>query len=89
MTNPRSLLKIIVFISVLWPQEVSCSNETKYYQNDYIEFSSLASEDTLSGQILPSGTGVHFSENMIIEEKSYKKTDAVRFDLEGNLLNEY
>ena len=28
-------------------------------------------------------------EKMIIEGKSFKKTDTVRFDLEGNLLNEY
>ncbi|MBT4382220.1 MAG: hypothetical protein HOD28_01270 [Candidatus Marinimicrobia bacterium] len=29
------------------------------------------------------------SEDMIIEGKSYKKTDVVRFDFEGNLLSEY
>ena len=158
-------------------QDIACSDEAEYYQNGYIEFCTLAREYTLSGQILPAGTGVHFSENgvfdwcflqqdtdiqghlcrgsghnfmtnfypngqlktgwlandeiiqsipcskfrfmsaifasfhgksgqtsfhengalqycelsenMIIEGNSYKKTAAVRFDLEGNLLNEY
>ena len=67
MTISRSLLNIVVFISVLWPQEVSCSNEIEYYQNDYIEFCILAREDTLSGEIFPSGTGIHFSENGIFD----------------------
>ncbi len=67
MTIPRSLLNIVVFISVLWPQEVSCSNEIEYYPNDYIEFCILAREDTLSGEIFPSGTGIHFSENGIFD----------------------
>jgi len=175
------MIKYIVLLPLLWSfvigQDIACSNEVEYYQNGSIEFCILAREDTLSGQIFPEGTGVHFSENgvfdwcflqqdtniqghlcrgsghnfmtsfhpngqlktgwlandeiiqgipcskfrfmsaifasfhgkpgqtsfhengvlqycelsenMIIEEKSYTKTDAVRFDLEGNLLYEY
>ena len=50
-------LEILVFISVVWAQDVSCSTEIEYYQNDNIEFCTLSREDTLSGQPFPSGTG--------------------------------
>ena len=60
-------LEILVFISVVWAQDVSCSTEIEYYQNDNIEFCTLSREDTLSGQPFPSGTGVHFTAEGIFD----------------------
>ena len=57
------LLNILVFMSVVWAQDVSCSNKIEYYQNGNIEFCTLSREDTLSGQPLPGGTKVHFTED--------------------------
>ena len=56
------LLNILVFMSLVRAQDVSCSNKIEYYQNGNIEFCTLSREDTLSGQPLPVGTGVHFTE---------------------------
>tara|TARA_B100001105_G_scaffold74471_1_gene58711 strand:+ start:1563 stop:2084 length:522 start_codon:yes stop_codon:yes gene_type:complete len=55
------LLNILVFMSLVWAQDVLCSNKIEYYQSGNIEFCTLSSEDTLSGQPLPEGTGVHFT----------------------------
>ncbi|MCH7691438.1 MAG: hypothetical protein IIA17_10395 [candidate division Zixibacteria bacterium] len=44
-------------------QGVSCTGQIEYYQNGNLEFCRLAREDTLSGQSLPAGTGVHFTED--------------------------
>ena len=44
-------------------QGVSCTGKIEYYQNGNLEFCHLAREDTLSGQRLPAGTGVHFTED--------------------------
>ena len=59
--NFMKLLNILVFMSLVWAQDVLCSNKIEYYQNGNIEFCTLSSEDTLSGQPLPEGTGVHFT----------------------------
>ena len=65
------MIKYIVLLPLLRSfvigQGIACSNEVEYYQNGYIEFCILAREDTLSGQILPEGTGVHFSENGVFD----------------------
>ena len=61
--NSMKLLNILVFMSLIRAQDVSCSNKIEYYQNGNIEFCTLSSEDTLSGQPLPGGTGVHFTED--------------------------
>jgi|TARA_B100001079_G_scaffold242823_1_gene229139 hypothetical protein len=65
------MIKYIVLLPLLRSfvigQDIACSNEVEYYQNGYIEFCILAREDTLSGQILPEGTGVHFSENGVFD----------------------
>ena len=61
--NSMKLLNILVFMSLVRAQDVSCSNKIEYYQNGNIEFCTLSSEDTLSGQPLPGGTGVHFTED--------------------------
>ncbi|MCH7878758.1 MAG: hypothetical protein IH914_05545 [candidate division Zixibacteria bacterium] len=44
-------------------QGVSCSGQIQYYKNGNLEFCRLAREDTLSGQILPAGTGIHFTQD--------------------------
>ena len=46
--NFMKLLNILVFMSVVWAQDVSCSNKIEYYQNGNIEFCTLSREDTLS-----------------------------------------
>ncbi len=47
--NFMKLLNILVFMSLVWAQDVLCSNKIEYYQNGNIEFCTLSSEDTLSG----------------------------------------
>jgi|TARA_B100000959_G_C14764821_1_gene534929 antitoxin component YwqK of YwqJK toxin-antitoxin module len=59
-------MKILIFISIVWTQDVSCS-KVEYYQNGNIEFCSLSYKDTLSGQLLPTGTGVHFTDKGVFD----------------------
>ena len=58
---------ILLFISFLGAQHVACSDETEYYTNGNIEFCFLGKSDTLSGQPLPKGTGVHFTEEGVFD----------------------
>lgn len=60
------IIKLVIILSVLFSQEVSCSKEINYYENGNIEFCRLSQIDTLSGQILPENTGVHFTEKGIL-----------------------
>lgn len=46
-------------------QGVSCSQKIEYYDDGSLEFCFLAREDTLSGQPLPAGTGVHFTKDSV------------------------
>ena len=63
-----NFLKIILlFISFLGAQHVACSDEKEYYVNGNIEFYFLEQSDTLSGQPLPKGTGVHFTEEGVFD----------------------
>ena len=42
-------------------QGVPCTGVIEYYKDGMLEFGHLAQEATLSGQLLPAGTGVHFT----------------------------
>jgi hypothetical protein len=42
-------------------QGIHCSGAIEYYKDGTMEFCHLAQEETLSGQLLPAGTGVHFT----------------------------
>ena len=42
-------------------QGVPCAGVIEYYKDGMLEFCHLARESTLSGQLLPGGTGVHFT----------------------------
>jgi hypothetical protein len=42
-------------------QGVPCTGVIEYYKDGMLEFSHLAREAALSGQLLPAGTGVHFT----------------------------
>jgi hypothetical protein len=55
------IIRLIFMSTILFSQDVSCSLDIEYYTNGNIEFCNLAQIDTLSGQILPKGTGVHFT----------------------------
>ena len=44
-------------------QDVSCTGQPEYYENFNLEYCILSREDTLSGQPLPAGTEVHFTED--------------------------
>ncbi|MDP7609834.1 MAG: hypothetical protein QF814_08965 [Candidatus Marinimicrobia bacterium] len=58
---------ILLFISFLGVQNIVCSDETEYYVNGNIEFCFLEQSGTLSGQALPKGTGVHFTEDGVFD----------------------
>ncbi|MBT3299567.1 MAG: hypothetical protein HN657_03400 [Candidatus Marinimicrobia bacterium] len=53
-------LYLIIF-TIGYGQDISCSEIAQYYDNGTIEFCRLAKADTISGQIFPKGTGVHFT----------------------------
>jgi len=48
-------------------QGVAATNQIQYYKNGNVEFCFLARVDTLSGQTLPAGTGVHFTEEGVFD----------------------
>jgi len=48
-------------------QGVPCSGVIEYYKDGKLEFCHLAREATLSGQLLPAGTGVHFTPEGIFD----------------------
>ena len=48
-------------------QDISCIGQPEYYENGNLEFCTLSHEDTLSGQPIPAGTGVHFTEDGVFD----------------------
>lgn len=48
-------------------QGVACSGRVEYYENGNLKYCDLAREDTLSGQPLAAGTGVHFTEDGVFD----------------------
>lgn len=52
---------------VIEVQGVSCSGRIEYYENGNLKHCSLGREDTLSGQPLAAGTGVHFTEEGVFK----------------------
>lgn len=46
---------------------VSCTGNIEFYKNGVLEYCDLAREDTLSGQVLQAGTGVHFTEEGVFD----------------------
>ena len=58
---------LLLFIGLSYAQDISCSNELESYQNGNIEFCILLHKDTLSGQPLSAGTGVHFTEGGVFD----------------------
>ena len=58
---------LICLTTMSFGQNISCSEHTEYYDNGDIKFCRLVKEDTLSGKILPKGTGVHFSKTGLMD----------------------
>ncbi len=52
---------------VIEVQGVSCTGGVEYYESGKLMHCSLAVDDTLSGQPLAAGTGVHFTEEGVFE----------------------
>lgn len=59
-------------------QGVPCTGGIEYYKNGNLEHCSLARDDTLSGQPLAAGTGVHFTEDGTFEWCFLRETTEIQ-----------
>lgn len=59
-------------------QGVPCSGNIEYYKSGALEHCSLARDDTLSGQPLAAGTGVHFTEAGVFEWCFLRETTLIQ-----------